>query len=374
MTLMVAEVLRLPALGKAFPQSAFWGFIAFNTSHVEWQGCSLHDLIQPGFSFLVGASLPFSIANRRARGQSAGRMVAHATWRALVLVFLGIFLRSINRPQTYFTFEDTLTQIGLGYVFLFLLGLAGTRVQVAALVLILAGYWALFALYPAPGPQFDYSAVGVPADWPHHYNGFLSHWDKNSNAAWAFDQWFLNLFPRERPFEFNGGGYATLSFIPTLGTMLLGLLTGKWLKGARSTVVKLRGMIAAGAGLILLALICQWTGLCPIVKRIWTPAFTLYSGGCVLLILSGFYALMEWKNWHRWAFPLMVVGMNSIAIYVITWTMEGFFLGAVNRHIGTAFFTLLGPAFEATLRGAVVMAIFWLILFWMYRRKIFLRI
>ncbi len=160
MTLMVAEVLRLPALGKAFSQSAFWGFVAFNTSHVEWQGGSLHDLIQPGFSFLVGASLPFSIANRRARGQSAGRMVAHATWRALVLVFLGIFLRSINKPQTYFTFEDTLTQIGLGYVFLFLLGLASTRVQVAALVLILAGYWALFAVYPAPGPQFDYSAVG----------------------------------------------------------------------------------------------------------------------------------------------------------------------------------------------------------------------
>lgn len=374
MTLMLAEVLRLPGLGKAFPQSAFWSFIAFNTSHVEWQGCSLHDLIQPGFSFLVGASLPFSIANRRARGQSTGRMVAHAAWRALILIFLGIFLRSIRSQQTYFTFEDTLTQIGLGYVFLFLLGLASTRVHVAALVLILLGYWGLFAVYPAPGPQFDYSAVGVAADWPHHYSGFLAHWDKNSNAVWAFDKWFLNLFPRERPFEFNGGGYATLSFIPTLGTMLLGLLAATWLKSARSVVTKLRGMIAAGAGLIVLALICQWTGVCPIVKRIWTPAFTLYSGGCVLLILSAFYAVMEWKGWQRWAFPLMVVGMNSIAIYVMSWTMEGFFLGVVNRHIGKAFLGLLGPAFEATVRGAFVMAIFWVILYWMYRRKIFLRI
>ncbi len=374
MTLMLAEVLRLPGLAKVFPQSAFWSFIAFNTSHVEWQGCSLHDLIQPGFSFLVGASLPFSIANRRARGQSTGRMVAHAAWRALILIFLGIFLRSIGRPQTYFTFEDTLTQIGLGYVFLFLLGFTSTRVQVGALVLILLGYWGLFALYPAPGPQFDYTAVGVPAGWSDHYSGFLSHWDKNSNPAWAFDRWFLNLFPRERPFEFNGGGYATLSFVPTLGTMLLGLLAGTWLKSARSVVTKLRGMIAAGAGLMVLALICQWTGVCPIVKRIWTPAFTLYSGGCVLLILSGFYALMEWKGWQRWAFPLMVVGMNSIAIYVMSWTMEGFFLGAVNRHIGNAIFGLLGPAFEATVRGAFVMAIFWIILHWMYRRKIFLRI
>ncbi len=363
MTLMLAEVLRLPGVAKAFPQSAFWGLVAFNTSHVEWQGCSLHDLIQPGFSFLVGASLPFSIASRRARGQSAGRMLAHAAWRSLVLIFLGIFLRSIGRPQTYFTFEDTLTQIGLGYFFLFLLGLASTRVQVAALVLILIGYWSLFALYPAP-----------PPDAARYYTGFLAHWDKNTNAAWAFDRWFLNLFPRERPFEFNSGGYATLSFIPTLGTMLLGLFAGRWLKTERPPAAKLRGMTAAGAALIALALICQWTGVCPIVKRIWTPAFTLYSGGCVLLILSAFYALMEWKGWRRWAFPLMVVGMNSIAIYVMSWTMESFFLGAVSRHISASFFALLGPAFEATLRGLLVMAIFWLILFWMYRRKIFLRI
>ena len=77
-------------------------------------------------------------------------------------------------------------------------------------------------LYPAPGPQFDYARVGVPPDWPHHYTGFLSHWNKNSNLSWAFDVWFLNLFPREHPFVFNEGGWSTLSFIPTLGTMIMG--------------------------------------------------------------------------------------------------------------------------------------------------------
>ena len=117
MTLMVAEVLRLPALGKAFSQSAFWSFIAFNTSHVEWQGGSLHDLIQPGFSFLVGASLPFSIASRQGAGARApGAWSRTPSGARSLLVFLGIFLRSISTPQTYFTFEDTLTQIGLGYV------------------------------------------------------------------------------------------------------------------------------------------------------------------------------------------------------------------------------------------------------------------
>ena len=79
---------------------------------------------------------------------------------------------------------------------------------------ILVGFWAAFVLYPLPGPDFDYTA-GVPAGWPHLYSGFLAHFNKNSNLAWAFDVWFLNLFPREKPFLANGGGWSTLSFIPT---------------------------------------------------------------------------------------------------------------------------------------------------------------
>ena len=127
MVLMLAEVMRLPEVAQAFPHSFFWRIVGFNTEHVAWQGCSLHDLIQPAFSFLVGAALPFSIASRTRKGQSFFQMLGHAAWRALLLVVLGIFLRSLHSSQTYFTFEDTLTQIGLGYVFLFLLGFARAR-------------------------------------------------------------------------------------------------------------------------------------------------------------------------------------------------------------------------------------------------------
>src|SRR5882724_2939772 len=194
MVLMLAEQMRLPVVASAFPHSIFWRVIGFNTQHVEWQGCSLHDLIQPAFSFLVGAALPFSIANRTIKGQTFWPMLGHAIRRALLLIFIGIFLRSLRSTQTYFTFEDTLTQIGLGYVFLFLLGFARVRTQVITLVLILLCFWTAFALYPAPGPQFDYARVVVPQDWPHLYTGFLSHWNKNSNLSWAFDVWFLNLF------------------------------------------------------------------------------------------------------------------------------------------------------------------------------------
>ena len=147
MFLMMAEVLNVGRVARAFPQSGFWQFLAHQTDHVDWTGCSLHDLIQPGFSFLVGVALPYSIASRRAKGQTAWIMTGHAVWRSLVLVFLGIFLRSAgNRPHLNFTFEDTLTQIGLGYTFLFLIGLRPAKFQWGALGLILVGYWAAWAL------------------------------------------------------------------------------------------------------------------------------------------------------------------------------------------------------------------------------------
>ena len=166
MFLMLAEVMRLWTLHNAFPASRFWAFVAFNTTHVPWQGCSLHDLIQPAFSFLAGASLPFSIANRRNRGESFARMLGHAIWRSMVLILLGIFLRSLEGSRTYWTFEDTLTQIGFGYTFLFLLTFASLRVQIIAFTTLLVGFWAAFVWYPLPGAGFDYTQVGVPANWP----------------------------------------------------------------------------------------------------------------------------------------------------------------------------------------------------------------
>ena len=374
MVLMLNERTHLPEVARSFPHSAVWALIAYNTDHVEWQGCSVHDLIQPAFSFLVGAALPFSIASRKMKGETFGQMLGHAIRRAFILIFLGIFLRSLRSDQTYFTFEDTLTQIGLGYVFLFLFGFTRVRTQVIAFVLILICFWAAFALYPAPGPHFDYPAVGVPQNWDHNYTGFLSHWNKNSNLSWAFDKWFLNLFPREHPFVFNEGGWSTLSFIPTLATMILGLLTGEWLKAPGSKEQKLRGLAIAGAALLLVGLAFQWAGICPIVKRVWTSSYTLYSGGWILLIVAALYALMEWKGWQRWAFPLVVVGMNSIAIYVMSWTMSDFFGNALTRHFGRAIAFVAGPTFEPVLHGILLMLIFWYILFWMYRRKLFLKI
>ncbi len=374
MFLMMAEVLRLSQVARALPASSVWGFLAYHQTHVPWAGCTLHDLIQPSFSFLVGVALPFSLASRLARGQTLGLMTVHAAWRGLVLVLLGIFLRSVGRPQTNFTFEDTLSQIGLGYVPLFLLGLARPRWQWMALVVLLVGYWAAFALYPLPGADFDYRAVGVSPDWPHQFNGFAAHWNKNSNLAWAFDGWFLNLFPREKPFTHNGGGYATLSFLPTLGTMILGLLAGGWLRQEGSAGRKLGKLAVGGVVLLLVGLAAHYSGVCPSVKRIWTPAWTLYSGGWCLLLLAGFYTVIEVGGSRAWAFPLQVIGMNSIAAYCLAHLIGSFIIGSFKTHLGQEVFKRGGTAFEPLLSGIAVLAVYWLILFWMYRRGIFLKI
>lgn len=374
MFLMMAEVLHLGRMAAAFPESVAWGFLAFHQSHVAWIGCSLHDLIQPSFSFMVGVALPFSLASRLTRGQSSWRMTWHACVRVLILIGLGIFLRSVHSSQTRFTFEDTLTQIGLGYGVLFWLGQRSTRTQWIALGVILLGYWLAFVLYPAPAADYDYSAVGVATDWPNLMTGFSAHWNKNSNLAWAFDTWFLNLFPRVRAFTHNGGGYATLSFIPTLGTMILGLLAGSVLRSDRSAWGKIRWLLLAG----VLGLAAGWSlnalGICPSVKRIWTPSWTLFSGGWCFLLLAWLYALMDVGGWQKWAYWLRVFGMNSIFAYCIAHLWDGFIRDSFSIHFGEQVFEAFGKNYQPFYSGAMVLLVYWLILWWMARNKIFVKI
>jgi heparan-alpha-glucosaminide N-acetyltransferase len=359
MLLMMAEVVQLSRVAKALPGSGFWNFLAYHQTHVEWAGCSLHDTIQPGFSFLVGVALPYSIAARIAKGGTFRAMFFHALWRSLLLVALGVFLRSTHAPQTYYTFEDTLSQIGLGYPLLFLLAWRPPRWQWAALGVLLFAYWLAWALYPAQQPGF--------------FTGFLAHWNKGNNFGNAFDVWFLNLFPTVKPYVANGGGYLTLSFIPTLGTMILGLAAGRWLRAAAPTI-PMRRLLAAGAIGIAAGLVLHFTGICPVVKRIWTPAWTLFSGGLCFLFLAGFCWLTEVKGWRKWAFPLVVIGANSIAAYLMAHLWERFILDSFRIHLGAHAFAFLGTAYEPFIRGIAVLLVYWVLLYWMYRRKLFLKI
>jgi len=318
-------------------------------------------------------ALAWSLANRRARGESRRAMLGHALWRGLALVLLAVFLTSAWSKRTDWIFPNVLAQIGFGYPLLFLAAFGRPRTQWLVAGGILAAYWLAFALAPLPPPGFDWKSVGVPDDWP-YLTGFAAHWEKNFNFAARFDQWFLNLFPRESPFIYNGGGYQTLNFVPSLATMIFGLLAGQFLRSNLATREKIRRLALAGLAGLAVGKAIELAGWCPIVKRLWTPSWAIYSGGWVTLLLAGFVATIEWRGWKRWAFPLVVAGLNPITLYCMWQLMSGFIRENLKRHLGTHLFESFGIIYAPILERASVLLVFWLILLWMYRRKIVLRI
>jgi predicted acyltransferase len=373
MLLMASSGLGLAALSEEFSDRPAWRFVGTQVEHSDWVGCTLWDLIQPSFMFMVGVALPFSIASRRARGEGFGAMLAHALARSLALVLLAVFLSSAWSERTNWVFTNVLAQVGLGYPLLFLLAFTKPRTQWLAAAGILFGYWLLFALAPVAGSGFDWGAVGVPNDWV-HLTGFAAHWEKNVNPAAAFDLWFLNLFPREAPYRFNEGGYPTLNFVPSLATMILGMRAGALMRDDRPVAAKLRRLVLAGLGGVGLGLALQAAGVCPIVKRIWTPSWAIFSGGVVALLLAGFVAWIDWRGWKRGAFPLVVAGMNPIALYVMWQLMGGFARENLTRHLGPHLFESFGARYAPVLERAWILLMFWLILLAMYRRRIFVRL
>jgi predicted acyltransferase len=358
------------------PASGFWRAVEYQFEHVEWQGCGYWDLIQPSFMFMVGVSMAYSYVRRQREGQSWARMFGHACWRAVALVFLGIFLISNSRSATEWSLMNVLTQIGLGYPFLFLLWGRSVRVHAIAAAALLLGTWLLYVSYPGTGvdPAKGAPAAGVTAAWAQqHLAGVGAAWHKNANLGHAIDTWLLNLLPRRESFVFNAGGYQTINFIPSLATMLFGLMCGELMRSGREPRRKLFVLLAAGIGGIAAGLLWQALG-CPIVKRIWTPAWALFSTGWCCLILAALYAIIDLGRCRRWSFPLIVVGMNSIAIYAMSMLLKPWTAKTLQTHFGGKLFKVFGEANAPCVQAILVGLVFWCVCWWMYRRKIFLRI
>jgi heparan-alpha-glucosaminide N-acetyltransferase len=372
MLFMASGGLGVAQVAKHYPDSRLWQWIAFHTSHAAWVGGGAWDMIQPSFMFMVGMAVPFSLARRTAEGQTAAGRLLHAAWRAAVLVALGVFLASNGKKQPDYIFVNVLAQIGLGYVFLVALAGRGWKVQTATIATIAVACWAAFARHPLPGPDVDLAALGVTPELAREavLPGFFAHWSMNTNLAADADRWFLNLFPREAPFVFNAGGYQTLNFIPSLITMILGLMAGERLRAADAPPEKLRWLLAAGAACLAAGLAAGAT-CCPIVKRIWTPSWAVFSGGVSLWLVAAFYWAIDVKGWRSWAWPLVVVGMNSIAIYLAHQLLAGWIRATAKTWLGAA--VSAGP-FGVVWQNLIVLTVLWLWCWWLYRRGIFLRI
>ncbi len=387
----VLQLTQLPADAPVWSvlDHEIWQQVGLHFDHSVWEsnfywegiptGVQFWDLIQPAFMFMVGVAMPYSFARREGLGHSVWRRTAHALWRAIVLVLLGVFLSSAWSKQTDWTFANVLCQIGLGYVFVY--ALMGRRfwIQLSVFVLILVGYWGFFYSYTPP-EGLDYAAVGATEEET-VLEGTFAPWSKNANAAHNVDVWLLNQFPREegKRFEYNDGGYLTLNFVPSIATMLLGVFCGQLLRSEKRWWQKFLLLVIGGAVCVGLGVLAGQY-VCPIVKRIWTPSWVLFSGGWVIWMLAAFYLVVDLCRLRWLAFPLVIVGMNSIAMYVMGQLMRPWATEQVGIHFTGALQRLLGPEALANDMFGYVIAptsafiVFWLIVLWMYRQKYFVRI
>lgn len=370
MLLMVSSGFGLVQVAKAHPDSEFWQGLAYQLSHVPWIGCALWDLIQPAFMFMVGVAVPLSLKRREGDGQSLGKRIGHAFSRSVILVLLGVMLMTkTTDKQTTWVFVNVLAQIGLGYTFLVVLASWGWKACAAAIVALLVGNWYWFAQHSLPVSEAELTAIGATA--ADVLPGKFAPWSIHLNAAASFDRWFLNLLPQAKAFVNNSGGYTTMNFVPALATMLMGAITGEMLmKSAKTHGQKVVGLFLAG----LVCLACGYglgETVMPVVKRIWTPSWALFSGGWVLMMLAGFYWLVEVAGQKKLVFPLVVVGMNSIFIYLMHSLCAGWIRTMLKVHLGADLFSgTWGPVWER----CGVLAVLWFLCWWLYKQKAFLKI
>lgn len=342
-----------------------WGWLADQLAHRDWVGCTFWDLIQPSFMFIVGVAMPFAFARRRERGDSWGRQFGHAVGRALMLVAIGIFLDSIRRQAPEVQFIRVLQQIAVGYLIAFLVLDRGPAVQGAAAALLLAGHTLAFLLYgramgvAAWEPKVN---LGVAIDQAIHVR--LTSWVNALHQALFQSDCAASVWP------VSSGNYVTINALSSAATILLGVLCGELLQSNWSRRAKLGVLLLAGVGGLLLG----W-GLSfpvPMVKRIWTSSFGIYAAGWTILMIFAFYLVIDVLGRRRWAFPLVVVGMNSIAIYISAGVLNPVIRECLRPFVGPPLSWL--PAAAPVVTAVLVVIVQWLFCYWLYRRRIFFRV
>jgi predicted acyltransferase len=318
--------------------------------HVEWQGFHFYDLIFPLFLFVVGAVIPFSLAAHQERGGGRAALYWRIARRTKLLFALGLLCNGfLQLDFTNLRVAGVLQRIALCYGAAALLVMhCRPRGLVVATLVILLGYWALLAFVPAPGGSAgDYSKAG--------------------NLAGYVDRQYL---PGKIMAAYYGDGdnEGIVSTLPAVATALFGVLAGYWLRSARSPRAKVLGLAVAGVVCLLLGE--GWGLVFPIIKILWTSSYVLVAGGWSLLLLALFYGVIDVLGYWRWSFFFLVIGANAITIYVVQRFMDfskmaAFFLGGVMRHSGS---------FAPVVLALGILAVKWLFLLYLYRRRLFLRV
>jgi len=349
------------SLHAAAPNSGILKVIADQLEHPAWNGFHAYDLIFPLFLFMAGVSTPFSVGRELEKGKSRNQLLWRVIKRGLILVLFGIIANNglQIKPLAEIRFPSVLGRIGIAYMLANIIYLYSKEVgQMIWFWALLIGYWLLLKFTSAPGFH--------PGDLTPEGN-FASYVDRTILPGHLYVP-----FPDGRPNMHDPEGL--FSTIPAISTGLLGILAGVTLKKSSLTQVQKTFRLAA-FGIVFIALALLWNFDFPINKNLWSSSFVLLVGGISLLLMSLFYYVIDVLGYKSWAFFFKVIGMNSILIYMsghfISWhyTTEGFFKWLIQWII-----QLAGEPWGAVMLAACVLLVKWLFLYFLYKKKVFLRV
>jgi len=324
-------------------------WIRTQLTHVKWEGFRFEDLIMPLFMFIVGVVMPYSFNKRRLEGHGKAQLYLHIVKRVVILFVLGMIAQGnlleydLSKLHIY---SNTLQAIAAGYIIAAIIMLnMGLRWQIATTGILLVLFWALMMLVPFPGRGVD---VLTP----------------DANLAIYIDRIIFGSFidGTDPPYTW------LLSGMTFACTVMLGVMAGHLLRSDKVGIRKVLWLLAIGGGCIVAGLL--WSLFFPIIKHLWTSSFVLFSGGLCFMLLALFYLVIDVLGFRKWAFGFVVIGMNAIAVYMAVHLVNfrnigGVFVEGLEKHAGNWY-----PFIYALSGFAVV----WLILWWMYRKKTFVKI
>ncbi|MCL4385960.1 MAG: DUF5009 domain-containing protein [Cyanobacteria bacterium] len=336
----------------AFSKSNWALHLAAEFDHAAWHGFTFYDLIFPLFLFIVGLVIPFSMAKYHEGIINFKSAYIRIITRTIVLFFLGLIVNGLlDFNFASMRWSGVLQRIAICYLFTAIIVLhVPSRFQPMAIGIILGailfGYWAIMKFVPVPGSSAGNLSPG-------------------GNLAGYLDRLII---PGQFCCYQYGDNEGLLSTIPAIGTTLLGALTGVMMKSNKTKIFKIKWLFIGG--IVSLVLGFAWNFVFPINKILWTSSFVLFAGGFSLLLFGLFYWLIDYKGYKKWTFPFVVIGMNAITIYFVSYIFD---FGIIVNIFVHGFINHMGAAKDAFYYFCLV-AVKWLFLYFLYKKKTFFKV
>lgn len=312
--------------------------------HHPWDGLRFWDLIQPFFMFIVGVAIPFSIANRRKKGQGESEIRKHVFRRAFLLLLFGWGLYCMGPGKIVFKFQNVLAQLSVTYLLAYLvMNRSFTFQLVFSLVLILITE-VIYRTFPVEG--FNHPFVKL--------ENFGTWLDMQYGGADMY------------------GGWVSFNAIPTTAHTIWGVLAGKLLMSERPKMEKLKLILIAA--FTTLAIGYGISAFTPIIKRICTSSFVIVSGGWTLLALAFSFWLIDIQGWKKGVWIFAIVGMNPLFIYLFAHVGGANLLRDIITPFPTSLLAWTGELGVEIIISLLVLFWLWYLCYWLYKKKIFIRI